>query len=78
MLFMKTSHDTLKCHICQFLECKVGRLELVFGGSVCQEESFCQLQLFPKVKVHSTKPETKLALEKKVTYECDVFTNTML
>jgi hypothetical protein len=32
------------CHMCRFFECKEGRLELVFGGSICQ------LQLFPKFK----------------------------
>jgi hypothetical protein len=40
--------------------------------------SFCQLQLFFKVQVHSIRLETKLILKEKVTHECDVFMNTMI
>lgn len=29
MVFMKTSHGIYKCHVCGFLECKEGWLELV-------------------------------------------------
>jgi hypothetical protein len=36
MVFVKTSHCMQKCHNCQFLECKEGRLELVTGGDFCQ------------------------------------------
>ena len=44
MVFVKTSHGTLKCPICRFVEYKESWLELVFGGSLCQ------LELFPKFK----------------------------
>lgn len=56
-----------------FLEYKEGWIELVFGGC------FRLLQLVPKFKLQPTKLETESTLKKeqRVTWECDVFTNTM-
>lgn len=76
MVFVKTSHDMQKCHMCRSLECKEDRLELIFGGN------FCQLQLCFKIQVHSTRIQLESALVKKLlkktTHECDVFMNSML
>jgi hypothetical protein len=34
---VKMSHGKQKCHECRFLEYQEGGLELVFGGSFCQQ-----------------------------------------
>ena len=47
------------------LECKKGRLELVFGGNFCQLHKVLPTIAFSKVQVQSTRREIELALEKE-------------
>ena len=76
-----TLHVKNLLYIFHFLECKEGRLELVFGGNFWQLHKFLPTTTFLTVQVHSTRLELsrtwKKPKKKKVTCECDDLTKTM-
>ena len=68
MVFMKTSHGTLKYHIRCSLEYKEGRLELVFEDNYCQLYKFLPTTTLSKVQVHYTRLEIESALKNKMSH----------